>query len=110
MSHQHELLLVNPAQVSRCINLQSAHIDLEPQFWPAEEPDVDFLEWLSTTVAQAAKSAEEHEVLCATSESLTASIESQFKLSHVVVSCNSALLAGTVTPKCVNVHMISTFA
>ncbi|KAL3152625.1 hypothetical protein ABBQ32_001640 [Trebouxia sp. C0010 RCD-2024] len=55
-----------------------------------EESDVDFLQWLSTTVAQAAKSAEEHEVLCATSQSLIASIENQFKLSHVVGSSSYA--------------------
>lgn len=54
----------------------------------AEEPDVDFLQWLSSTVTQAARSAEEHEVLCAASHALTASIENQFKLSHVVVSCS----------------------
>lgn len=54
----------------------------------AEEPDVDFLQWLSSTVTQAARSAEEHEVLCAASHALTASIENQFKLSHVLVSCS----------------------
>ena len=51
----------------------------------AEEPDVDFMQWLSSTVTQVAKSAEEHEVLCAASHALTASMESQFKLSHVQV-------------------------
>ena len=54
----------------------------------AEEDDVDFMQWLSSTVTQATKSAEEHEVLCAASHALTASIVNQFKLSHVLVSCS----------------------
>ena len=59
---------------------------------PAEEPDVDFLQWLGSTVAEAAKSAEKHDVLRVASEDLTATIENQFKLSHVLVSCSTSLL------------------
>ncbi|KAL3142186.1 hypothetical protein ABBQ38_002537 [Trebouxia sp. C0009 RCD-2024] len=73
--------------VLRCMNCTCI---LNPCSLNSEGPDVDFLQWLSTTVAKAAKSAEEHELLRATSESLTASIEHQFKLSHVVGSSSYA--------------------
>lgn len=72
----------------------SAYSSRNSHLLTAEEPEVDFLQWLSTTVGQAARSAEEHELLCATSDALTASLESHFKLSHVVVSCNTTCLEG----------------
>lgn len=50
------------------------------------EPDVDFLKWLGSTVAHASKTAEEHRVLCAATQALTDSMETQFKLSRVLVS------------------------
>ena len=51
----------------------------------AGESDVDFLQWLGSTVAEAAKTAEQHKALRATIEDLTASIRTQFGLAHVLV-------------------------
>lgn len=51
----------------------------------AGEVDVDFLAWLASVASQATQSAERHQVLSIEAEALTADIEKQFKLRHIIV-------------------------
>lgn len=53
--------------------------------------DVDFLAWLRSTVAQAAKAADEYQNLAESLQELRADIERQFRLTHVMVRCTWVL-------------------
>ena len=51
----------------------------------AGEADVNFLEWLRSTVRVAAQTAEEHEALHSNVQALTAEVEAQFDLTCITV-------------------------
>ncbi len=57
----------------------------------AGKVDIDFLSWLTSTVSQAAKAAEEHQALQLTVQALITAIEGQFKLTRIQVSMVSPL-------------------
>ncbi|KAL0041357.1 hypothetical protein WJX79_000663 [Trebouxia sp. C0005] len=57
----------------------------------AGEVDVDFLAWLASVASQATQSAERHQVLSIEAEALTADIEKQFKLRHIIPTAGTSL-------------------